>query len=109
MSTGHGADRAVQPIRLQSEFEVTVRRLAQSAIRNNWVRAGAGLWIIGLLIVFVLPAPLATTEAKLSRYEYKMVDVSAAVKNLEEVADEWFDADSDLRAERVSFRGHYRP
>lgn len=101
MNTGHVADRAVEPVQQTRDVVAIGARLAQSALRSKWVRAGTGLWILGLLVVFVIPAPVATTDDKLELYEERMLEVSAAVKRLEEIEDEWFQADIDLKAEGV--------
>lgn len=101
MSADHGADLAVQQLRQRNDVVELGSRLARSAVRSNWFRAGTGLWILGLLVVFVLPAPVPTTDEKLVRYEEKLLEVNAANKRLEELEDDWFQADIELRSEAV--------
>lgn len=81
-----------------TEVLTAARRLVMG---NRWVGAATGLWICGLLFVFVLPAPVAITPEKMARFEQRMYDVQAAEKQLGEVENELFSADSAYRSEAV--------
>lgn len=104
MNTNHGAaaDRALQHIQLPNDIRAGAVRLFRTASRNTWVRASAGLWILGLLVVFVLPAPVAITDEKMERYDEKMLEVTAAMKRLQDFEDDLFQANLELRSEAVS-------
>lgn len=39
--------------------------------RNKWTSSLFGLWIMGLLVAFALPAPVATTDGMLAAYTAK--------------------------------------
>lgn len=81
-----------------TEVLTAVRRLI---LGNRWVGAATGLWICGLLVVFVLPAPVAITPENMARFEQRMYSVHAAEKQLGEVENELFNADSAYRSEAV--------
>jgi hypothetical protein len=87
-----------------TEVLTSVRRLV---LHNRWLGAATGLWIIGLLVVFVLPAPVPISPEKMAKFEQRMYDVQAAEKQLSEVENDFFSADSAYRSEAVrpsSFR-----
>jgi hypothetical protein len=81
-----------------TEVLTTVRRLV---LHNRWFGAATGLWIMGLLVVFVLPAPVPITPERMAMFEQRMYDVKAAEKRLGEVENEFFSADSAYRSEAV--------
>lgn len=81
-----------------TEVLSAIRRLV---LHNRYVGAATGLWIIGLLVVFVLPAPVAITPEKMARFERRMYDVQAAEKQFGDVESEFFSADTAYRNEAV--------
>eukprot|EP00892_Ulva_mutabilis_P002339 jgi/Ulvmu1/12105/UM084_0030.1 len=101
MNRHHGAtvNRALEQVQIPNDIGALAGRTFRSASRNTWVRASAGLWILGLLVVFVLPAPIAITDKKMERYNEKMLEVNAAMKRLQEAEDDLFQADLELRSE----------
>jgi hypothetical protein len=81
-----------------AEVLTAVRRLV---LHNRWAGAATGLWIVGLLVVFVLPAPVAITPEKMATFEQRMFDVQAAEKQLGEIENELYSADTAYRNEAV--------
>lgn len=85
-----------------TEVLTTARRLI---LHNRWFGMATGLWIVGLLVVFVLPAPVPITPEKMARFEQRMFDVQAAERQLSEIENDFFTADSAYRSEAVRLSG----
>jgi hypothetical protein len=67
-------DRAAHQVdvhRYASDAGNAIILIKNVILHNKWAGGAVGLWIMGLLIVFVLPAPIAVTDAQLASYKAK--------------------------------------
>jgi hypothetical protein len=87
--------------RLQSSPSQTLTNVRRILFGNKLAGTLTGVWLCGLLVAFVLPAPVAVTEQSLAAYNDKIHDVLAIQKHVSEVEDDYVDADYHYRSEAV--------
>jgi hypothetical protein len=67
-------NRAVNQVdvhRYASDARNAIVLVKNAILHNKWAGSAVGLWIMGLLIVFVLPAPVSVTDHKMATYKTK--------------------------------------
>ena len=101
MRRGGPQHMQVDAVQATREASRAVVRSGNLILRNRWAGGMAGLWLFGLLVVFVLPAPISETDEMLSAYESKHVDVQAVNDKLGRVEHDMYERESRYHNERV--------
>lgn len=97
----HRAVRQLDVQRFRSDAGTVAVQLRDAVLHNKWAGGLAGLWVLGLLITFVLPAPVRVTQDMQRAFDHKAQAIDHYEEPLSEAARDMFEAEAVYRRERV--------
>ena len=87
--------------RFRADAGTVAVQLRNAVLHNKWAGGLAGLWVLGLLITFVLPAPVHVTDEMHLAYVRKAVAIDHFDEPLSKAARHMFESEAVWRHERV--------
>jgi hypothetical protein len=95
------APMQVDAVQMSNDANRVLNRAGRAVSRSPWTGSALGLWLIGLLIVFVLPAPVQITEDMLTAFNTKAAKVEAVNDRLTSVMSDLYERELRYRDARV--------
>ena len=84
-----------------SAFSTVLTLVGRKLTSDKRVASLTGLWLFGLLAVFLLPAPVKITDESLQKYQDKMIVASDLEDALSAAKTEFLQSEIILNSERV--------
>jgi hypothetical protein len=95
------APMQVDAVQMSRNANRVLANAGRAIVRNRWAGSAVGLWLVGLLVVFVLPAPYPITHEMLNRYEQKAYDVHAVQDRISDKTSQMYIRESHYRDAQV--------
>lgn len=100
----HRADVTTRPTAgEQHALRQVAARIGRTILHDKRAGIAAGLWVFGLLAVFVLPAPIKVTDSMLAAYQAKLQPLQRLEHQLDRQHSALLNAEVELHAEQGWF------